>query len=251
MPRLNVILRKEDLEPAFLHNKAVVVIDVLFATTTIVTALHQGAASVLATSNTQKACDAIRGLPADSYLLAGENHLRSIPGFAGYAPLDVARQPLQGRRLVYSTTNGTVALDRVNCALHVYAAALVNGPAMVEQLLQHGDLSIVFVCAGSAGRVNLEDLFTAGYFVRHLEAARPGHWQHTDTCSIARAVYDQYADEPLACLLGSQLGQTLQDDSLHVEVQHAAQIGLYPTIAKLDGQSLTALAAAPLTATGQ
>lgn len=251
MRKLNVFLRKEELDPAFLHDKVVVVIDVLFATTTIVTALHKGAASVQAVANAQMACDAVHDLPADSYLLAGENHLRSIPGFAGYAPLDVASHPLQGQRLVYSTTNGTVTLHRANCAHHVYAAALVNGPAMVEQLLQHEELSIVFVCAGSAGRVNLEDLFAAGYFIEHLQAARPDYWQYTDTCSIARAVYRQYAADPQACLLDSQLGRTLKNDTLLAEVQHAAQIGLYPTIAKLDGQYLREPATTPLTAIGR
>ena len=242
MRKLNVILRKEDLDPAFLHDKVVVVIDVLFATSTIVTALHKGASSVQPVAGRQMACDAVRPLEEGSYLLAGENHMQSIPGFAGYAPLDVASRAIEGRRLVYSTTNGTVALRKADSALHVYAAALLNAPAMVRQLQQHEDLSIVFVCAGAAGRVNLEDLFAAGYLIEHLEAARPGFWQHTDTSSIARAVYGQYAHDPLACLLASQLGRSLKDDNLREEIRHAAHIGHFNTIAKLDGQCLVALA---------
>jgi len=239
MPKLNVILRKEDLNTDFLHDKVVVVIDVLFATSTIVTALHHGAAAVQPHSNAQQANNAVRELAQDSYLLAGESRMHSIPGFASYSPLSVARQPLEGRQLVYCTTNGTVALRQADCARHVYAAALLNGPAMAQRLLQHAELSLIFVCAGSAGRINLEDLYTAGYLIEQLERLRPNHWQHSDTSTIARAVYQQYATAPLACLLDSQLGRSLTDE-LQAEVRYAAQVGLLDVIPKLDGQRLVA-----------
>ncbi|ROM33955.1 hypothetical protein BK648_24665 [Pseudomonas poae] len=243
MRKLNVILRKEELDPAFLHDKVVVVIDVLFATSTIVTALSKGASSVHPVAGRQLACEAVRDMQPEHYLLAGESYLQNIPGFAGYAPLDVASRDIEGRRVVYSTTNGTVALRKADSALHVYAAALLNAPAMVRQLQRHDDLSIVFVCAGSGGRVNLEDLFAAGYLIEHLEAARGNFWHHTDTSSIARAVYRQYASNPHGCLLNSHLGRTLQGEHMREEIRHVAQIGLYDTIPKLDGQCLVALTA--------
>lgn len=239
MPKLNVIVRKEDLSSDFLHDKVVVVIDTLFATSTIVTALQHGAAAVLPHSNAQQASNAVRELDQGSYLLAGESHLRSIPGFAGYSPLSVAQQPLQGRQLVYCTTNGTVALRQADCARHVYAAALLNGPAIAHRLQQHTEQSLMLVCAGSAGRINLEDLYTAGYLIEQLEKYCPNHWQHSDTSTIARAVYQQYAQNPLACLLDSQLGRSLPDD-LQAEVHYAAQVGLFNVIPKLDGQRLVA-----------
>jgi len=241
MPKLNVILRKEDLDPAFLHDKVAVVIDVLFATSTIVSALHHGALAVQPMRNHQQASEAIRELAEGSYLLAGENHLRHIPGFAGYSPLELARQPIRGRRLVFCTTNGTVALHQASCARHVYAAALLNGPAVVRQLLQHPDLSIMLVCSGSAGRVNLEDLFVAGYLIEHLEQASPGTWHSTDTCTIARALYQQYADRPTACLLDSQLGRQMATGSMLEEILYAAQIGLFDVVPHFSDQCLTAL----------
>lgn len=241
MPKLNVILRKEDLDPDFLHDKVAVVIDVLFATSTIITALHQGATEVHVTSSSQQASESVRNLPEGSFLLAGESHLNRIPGFASYAPLALSSERLRGRRLVYYTTNGTVALRKADTARHVYAAALLNGPAMVQQLLQHSELSLVFICSGSAGRINLEDLFAAGYLAEQLELARPGHWQPTDTCSIARAVYRQYADKPQACLFESQLGRQSESHAMCEEINYAAQLGLLDIIPKLNGQYLVAV----------
>lgn len=241
MPRMNVILRKEDLDPSFLHDKVAVVIDVLFATSTIVTALHQGALDVMPMISQQQALEAVRGVPEGSCVLAGESHLKLIPGFSSFAPLTLSEQPLEGSRLVLCTTNGTVALRMADSALHVYAAALLNGPAMVQQLLTHTDLSLVFVCSGSAGKANLEDIFVAGYFVDQLERARPGYWQLTDTSSIAQSVYRQHANDPQQCLLQSQLGCRLKSADLENEVIYAAQIGLTNVVPKFDGQYLRAV----------
>lgn len=241
MPKLNVILRKEDIDPAFLHDKVVVVIDVLFTTSSIATALHYGAAEVQPMHSHQQASEAIRGLAEGSYLLAGENQLRRIPGFADYLPLSLITLPLAGRRLMFCNTNGTVALHQASSARHVYAAALLNGPAIVRQLQTHPDHSIVLVCSGYAGRANLEDLFTAGYLIEQLMQTSPGIWQTTDTCSIASAVYRQYADNPEACLLDSQLGRHLAANSMHEEISYTAQIGLFDVVPHLSGQCLVPL----------
>lgn len=239
MPKINVILRKEDLDPAFLYDKVAVVIDVLFATSTIVAALHHGAKAVYPTANRQMACDTIKGLQPDSYLLAGENHLQNIPGFVGYSPLALSQEPIAGRNVVFSTTNGTVALRKADTARHVYAAALLNAPAIVRQLQTHEDSSIVLVCSGSAGRVNLEDLYLAGYLVDQLEIARPGHWTRSDTCHIARAVHGQYRDSPHGCLMQSQLGVRLHEQDMLDEVKYSAQLGLLDIVPRMQGNFLT------------
>lgn len=238
MPKINVVLRKEDLDPAFLYDKVAVVIDVLFATTTIVAALHHGARAVYPTAGRQMACDAIKGMQPDSYLLAGENHLQNIPGFVGYSPLALAQEPLAGRDVVFSTTNGTVALRKADTAKHVYAAALLNAPAIVRQLQTHQDSSIVLVCAGSAGRVNLEDLYLAGYLADRLDIAQPGHWTQSDTCYIARSVYGQYSDSPHGCLMQSQLGIRLREQDMHDEVAYSSQLGLLDIVPRLQGNYL-------------
>ena len=239
MPKLNVILRKEDLNSDFLYDKVAVIIDVLFATSTIVTALHHGATAVQAHLNAQQASQAIKDLEEHQYLLAGEERLNKIAGFAGYSPLSLTPEALRGRELVYCTTNGTVALQRANCALHVYAAALLNAPAVAQRLAAHDGLSLVLVCAGTAGRVNIEDLYAAGYLIELLERLRPGHWQPTDTTTIARAIFRQYAGDPVGCLLSGQLARSF-DEALREEVRYAAQVGLIDIVPTLDGRRLVA-----------
>ncbi|CAN7575679.1 2-phosphosulfolactate phosphatase [Pseudomonas umsongensis] len=237
MAKINVILRKEDLDPSFLHDKVAVVIDVLFATSSIVTALNQGAADVYPVLNRQMALETVRNFVKDSYILSGEQHLHSIAGFSAYTPLALSRQSLQGRSLVYATTNGTVALRQADSAAHVYVAALLNAPAVVNQLQQHKDQTLVLICSGSAGRVNLEDLYLAGYLIEQLSAQSSDHWQLTDTCQIALAVYRQY-DSPEHCLRQSQLGRVLALTEMDEEISYSARLGCIDLVPKFKGASL-------------
>ncbi|WAH55402.1 2-phosphosulfolactate phosphatase [Pseudomonas silvicola] len=240
MAKINVVLRKEDLDPSFLSDKIAVVIDVLFATSSIVSALGQGACDVYPAINRQCALEIARTLRQDSYVLAGESHLRNLDGFSGYSPLALSRQPLQGRSLVYATTNGTVALRQAEGARHVYAAALLNAPAIVRQLRSHAGQTLVLLCSGSAGRVNLEDLYLAGYLIHALmEGAATDTWQLGDTCHIALAVYRQY-QSPEHCLRQSQLGQLLTSGPLDEEVSYSAQVGFIDIVPRLQGHRVWA-----------
>jgi 2-phosphosulfolactate phosphatase len=109
MPQIHVVTHKEELRPHELDGKIAVVLDVLFATTTIVQALHAGAVAVLPTLNPDRALAAAAALPKNSTLLAGELNSERLPGFAHFAPLALAEESLAGKIVVYSTTNGTVS----------------------------------------------------------------------------------------------------------------------------------------------
>ena len=126
MRKLHVLMKKEELDGQRLDGKVVIVLDILFATTTIVAALSEGASEVWPALDG----DAARALAQQQgdhpHLLAGELYAETLSGFAPATPLAVlARLPAQGR-LIYATTNGTVALTRSQGAAQVYAAALLN-----------------------------------------------------------------------------------------------------------------------------
>ena len=108
----------------------------------------------------------------------------TLPGFVHPTPKALLAEGVNDRLLIYCTTNGTVALAKAQGAAHVYAAALLNGRAVVEHIVaQHPDSTVLIVCSGSADNFNLEDFYGAGYLVslfRHRAASadcrnfRPG-----------------------------------------------------------------------------
>ena len=180
MAKLHVLLTKEELDRERLEGKVVVVVDVLFATSSIAAALAHGAAEVVPALDARAALAEARRRPEGSYVLSGELDAATLPGFVDPTPLALLREDLAGKALVYSTTNGTVALSKARDAASVYAGALLNGEAVVEHVERTlGARTVLVVCAGSGGRVNLEDLYGAGYVVSLL-ARREGAYELSD-----------------------------------------------------------------------
>jgi 2-phosphosulfolactate phosphatase len=137
--KVHVLYRKEDLDGYRLSGKVVIVLDILFATSTIVSALAHGATDVIPTLDEKAARAKLKELPADSYVASGELYAETIEGFASPTPLALVEHGVEGRTLVYSTTNGTVALQMSSTAAHVYAGAMLNAQAVVEHVLvEHG-----------------------------------------------------------------------------------------------------------------
>ncbi|MEN9398871.1 MAG: putative 2-phosphosulfolactate phosphatase, partial [Pseudomonadota bacterium] len=166
------------------------------------------------------------------HLLAGELYAETLSGFAPATPLAVlARLPAQGR-LIYATTNGTVALTRSQGAAQVYAAALLNAQAVVDHVARHHpDDTILVVCSGSADRFNLEDFYGAGYLVslfrqagvRDLtDAARAAEWMHAAT-------------DARACFNAARVGQRMLDKGLPEELDYAARKSVCSVVPQLVG----------------
>jgi 2-phosphosulfolactate phosphatase len=145
-----------------------VVIDVLRASTTIITALAHGAAGVrpVPTTDAAWALAASRG-PESDLLLGGERGGLRIDRFdLGNSPLEYSRARVAGRQIVITTTNGTAAIDACGDAHEVLIGAIVNRSAVAFRArmlaVRHGVTDIHLVCAGTDGRVTEEDLLAAG-----------------------------------------------------------------------------------------
>ncbi len=139
-------------------------IDVLRASTTIITALAHGAARVrpVLTVEEARAEAAARGA-----MLGGERGGLKIDGFdLGNSPREYSRDRLGGRSIVITTTNGTAALHACAGAAEVLIGAIVNRSAVAAAAhalaIEHGGCDIHLVCAGTEGAVTEEDLLAAG-----------------------------------------------------------------------------------------
>src|SRR5476651_2144259 len=114
----------------------VVVIDVLRATSSIVTALDNGAAGIVPVREADEAIVVMRRLGRERALLCGERESRLIAGFdLDNSPASYTRERVEGKTLVLTTTNGTRALvEAARGNGSVYCAALLNRAAIAEQL---------------------------------------------------------------------------------------------------------------------
>lgn len=157
-----------------LPERVALVIDVIRATTTLVTMFERGARSVTLARDIASARASV--VQHVSTLLVGEVGGLHPPDFAyGNSPVALSSADLRQHDLIFSTTNGTKALVAAADAIGVIAACLRNGRAAVTTALDlarstNADISVI--CAGRAGgtQQGLDDLICAGYLVEQLIA---------------------------------------------------------------------------------
>src|SRR5207244_4024025 len=138
-----------------LAGRCVVVVDALRATTTIVTALANGAKAVIPAATSEEAVRLASNLEKDGVVLAGERRSVKIEGFAlGNSPREMTAAAVAGKTIVLATSNGTPALVATQGGDPVLVGAPANFKALAERaralLAQRGDL--VIVCGGRCTR---------------------------------------------------------------------------------------------------
>ena len=173
--RVDVFFTPQELTPAEIANRAVAVIDVLRASTTIATALANGARAVVPFASSEEVVTRATSLGKGAAKLAGERKMQAIPGFDfGNSPLQFSADAVDGQTILMSTTTGTAAILAVQGARDVIIASYVNFSAVLSMLRAalRGDTDVAIVCAGQDRRFALEDAACAGLFVRHLTGAQ-------------------------------------------------------------------------------
>ncbi len=191
-----------------------VVFDVLRATSTMLTALANGASGIRPVSEIPEAL-ALR-LADPSVLLAGERHgfridasLTGTINFdLGNSPREFTREKVADKKIVMSTTNGTRALRASAGAKTVLVGALVNLQAVANWIQKHEVQNLLLVCSGTEDQASYEDTLAAGALCELL-------WDRfvagnvADSAAIARIIYRTVADDLLGAMHNARNGRHL------------------------------------------
>lgn len=161
------------LSPALLNlyepqESLVVIIDVLRATSTIATALYNGAKSVIPVATVPRCIEL--GQQVDG-ITAGERDGRIAEGLTyGNSPFEYPRSFIADKILVLTTTNGTkllhMALD--NGAVEIVTGAFCNLSAVCDHILNK-NMPVILGCAAWKDRVNMEDTLFAGAVISRIK----------------------------------------------------------------------------------
>jgi 2-phosphosulfolactate phosphatase len=179
------------VDPAELRDAAVVVLDVLRASTVVCHALRAGAREVIPCLEIDDARAVAAALPGGTAVLGGERGGLRIEGFdLGNSPGEYTPEAVAGRTIVLTTTNGTRALQHARQARQVWVAALVNLGAVARGLRRRAaELDVHLLCAGTRGQVTGEDVLAAGGLACRL-LEEPSTWvPGNDQLRIAMALW--------------------------------------------------------------
>lgn len=149
-----------------LKGKNVIIIDALRATSTIPAALVNGAKEVIPTENAATAVRVAKG--SANAMLCGERGGKIIEGFnLGNSPLEYTPETVKDKSLVFSTTNGTIAISKAKYSKNCIIASFVNLTAVVDYIKELNE-DFVIICSGKLNNFCLEDAVCAGMIISKL-----------------------------------------------------------------------------------
>jgi 2-phosphosulfolactate phosphatase len=229
--------------PEELAGGTVVVIDVLRATSVIVTALANGATAVVPCLEVDEARQIAANLPPGTALLGGERGGLLIEGFdLANSPHEYGAERVFGRTIVFTTTNGTRAIQQCRLAKRVLFGAFVNLTAVCEAV-QHVDGPLHLLCAGTQDRITREDALLAGAIAARLmacDSALPpndeaallaGAWRDFEhACQSGRADGSALA----ATLRQSRGGRNAIGTGNEADIDAVARMDASPVVPELD-----------------
>jgi 2-phosphosulfolactate phosphatase len=180
------------LSPALLNlyqvnHAVVVIIDVLRATSTIATALFNGAKCVVPVDTIPRCIELGRAIDS---ITAGERDGKIAEGLQyGNSPFEYPREFVGGKTLVLTTTNGTrllhMALEKG--ASHIVTGSFPNLSAVCDYIITIKE-PVILACAAWKDRVNLEDTLFAGAIVSRVK----DHFSiNCDSSQMAETLYNE------------------------------------------------------------
>lgn len=209
-----------------------VAIDLLRATTAICAAFQAGCRQIVPLNT----LDELESYRQAGYLLAAERGGHKV-GDAQYgnSPTEYLRSSLQGKKLAYSTTNGTRCILAAADAIHTYVGAFANLTALASRL-KADDLDVVLLCSGWENNFCIEDTLVAGALIEQLH---PIATPYGDAAHMAVALWQAAQPSPLAYCERCTHVHRLRAFGAECDINFAFQIDTCPIVPTLNRGILT------------
>lgn len=220
-----------DVRSVEFYNKTVIVIDVLRATSCIVTALARGCSGIIPVETVNKAMH----VHEEDELLAGERFCKKFSGFHfGNSPVELLRADLTGKTIILTTTNGTRAIQKCQKARHILCGSFLNAAECARAALEL-QRDIVLVCAGTRDRFSLEDSLCAGRIAREImDQAGDSEVSSNDFAKAMLSAYLHEQGQIGEALIRSENGKKLLKIGYGEDVSFCSQMDVYSIVPILD-----------------
>jgi len=224
---IDVLLLPEEILNRNFNDKLVVMIDVLRASSTIVTALSRGCEGFIPIFSPGEARKKAKNIKSNHILLCGERKGKKIFGFdLGNSPLEFKEEIVKYKKIVFTTTNGVKVLEMASYASEIIICSFLNINAVCDYCLRFkGDIFII--CAGSEGQFSLEDTVCAGMLMNCVSRESHEIISESDAVKASQILYKHYGKDLLGMLKKSQHGKYLRSIGLEKDLQFCASINLF------------------------
>jgi 2-phosphosulfolactate phosphatase len=228
-----------------LNSTTCIVFDVLRATSTMLTALANGAREIIPVSEIAEAL-AIRATNPSAVLAGERDGLRiraaqtgSIDFDLGNSPREFSPEKVGGKTIVMTTTNGTRALRACTHARQILIGAFLNLSTLARWIEQNEPPKLLLVCAGTFEEAAYEDTLAAGALVEIVSKKDPGRAM-TDSAGMARQIFlSAKGDLFKSMQFSKNARRLLAKPALAADVQLCLERDRHPLLAAMHDTSIS------------
>jgi len=220
---LEVILTAQSVTDQQVEGRTVVVIDVLRATSSMLTAFSNQARAIVPVSSLEEAVQWQQKLGTEPCVLCGEKDGLKIPGYdVGNSPQEFTMEAVGGKIIIMNTTNGTKAITNARRAGTILIGSFLNAQSVVDELIKKAE-DITIVCSGWKERLSLEDMLCAGLIIDRLVRLKQCTLNN-DYAKITHATYKSYQGDILAAVTESSHALRLKAIAPAKDFEYCSQI---------------------------
>ncbi len=221
--KINVFFTPLSVDELFFPGKTTVVIDVLRASSTIVSALQNGAREVVPVSSVEFAVKVSGGMFGGQTLLGGERNTKKIEGFAlGNSPLEYTKEIVDGKTIVLYTTNGTRAVVKAKFSENLFVCSFLNLSAVASHLVNLNN-NVEILCSGKANNFSMEDTICAGKLVAELQKLNE-NIEITDSARASLALNKSFGKSIVKMLSESEHGKVLIENNFEEDIKFCGKL---------------------------
>lgn len=220
--KLNVFLSPVIVDELYFTGKTTVVIDVLRATSTIVTALSNGAKEIIPVASIEFAVKVSGGMFGGHTLLGGERNTKKIEGFAlGNSPFEYSKDVVEGKSIVLFTTNGTRSIIKAKYSENLYTCSFINVSAVAKQLIAL-NTDVEIVCSGRNNLFSIEDSICAGMLISKIKKIKEDAYLN-DSGTAVLTLYEKFGSKLNKMMRKSDHGIILLENGFEADLEYCSQ----------------------------
>lgn len=224
--QIEVIASVNEARSDDMAGKTVLVIDVLRATSNMVTGLANGCQGIVPIETVHQA----KSMQEPGDLLGGERNCKKLAGFdLGNSPFEYMEETVAGKRILMTTTNGTRAVQKTHRAHTVFACSLLNVTACAEAASAVGR-DIMILCSGTQDVFSLEDGLCAGMAVEELQRITGGKAETNDFGLAMQSCYLQNRHRLHQALLDCSNGKRLTKLGFGADIEFCSRTNVYQVV---------------------
>jgi len=221
--KLDVLFSPVQADELFFTGKTTVVIDVLRASSTIITALSNGAKEIVPVGTVEFAVKVSGGIFGGQTLLGGERNTKKIEGFAlGNSPSEYTTEIVSGKSIVFYSTNGSRAIVKAKYSANLFLCSFNNLNVVAKHLKKLNE-DVIILCSGNNNFFSLEDSVCAGMLINELAAGNK-KTELTDSSTSAMALFKAFGKNIFKMLTETDHGRLLINNGFEADLKACAEL---------------------------